>query len=175
MSSIENYKINFIKRTQEILIAEYKSFQEKDREVTFLLNCLLGLIVVISENEQKKLRVFKGKIDDEFLSLVPDKVGFIQKNKSGMIIDLTDVSTIVENVGHKSELKEQDKLWFINKIRNGIAHQHIESINDDGKWVGVRLWNTNNTSKNFEIIFSINELKEFAISLSEKYLQTPFS
>lgn len=168
MAEIKNYKVDFIKRTNEILTTEYKNFKEKDREVTFLLNCLLGLIVTISENEQKKLCIFKGKIDDEFLSLIPDKVGFIQRNKSGMNIDLTETSIVSENIGHKDELMEQDKLWFINKIRNGIAHQHIEGVNEDEKWIGVRLWNTNNSFKDFEIVFSIAELKLFATTLSEK-------
>lgn len=175
MSEIKNYKVDFIKRTNEILTTEYKSLQEKDREVTFLLNCLLGLIITISENEQKKLRVFKGKIDNEFLSLIPDKVGFIQRNKLDKNIDLTETSIVSENVSHKGELIEQDKLWFINKIRNGIAHQHIEGVNEDQKWIGVRLWNTNNSFKDFEIIFSIDELKTFAISLSEKYLEENIS
>lgn len=170
MAEIKNYKIDFIKRTNEILTTEYQNFKEIDREVTFLLNCLLGLIVTISENEQEKLRVFKGKIDDEFLSLIPDKVGFIQRNKLGTNIDLTETSSVSENVGHKDELMEQDKLWFINKIRNGIAHQHIEGVNDDGNWVGVHLWNTNNSFKDFEIVFSIDELKLFATTLSDKYL-----
>ena len=53
MSAIENYKIEFIKRTKEILEGNFQILEEKDREVTFLLNCLLGLIVTISENEKR--------------------------------------------------------------------------------------------------------------------------
>ncbi len=171
MSSIENYPIQFIKRTREILSSHYKSFEEKDREATFLLNCLLGLIITVSENEQKKSTVFKGTIDEEFLKLIPNKIGFVLKNNSENNVDLTEVSEMSEGIGHKDDLNGRSQLWFINKIRNGIAHQHIEGVNEDGKWIGVRLWNANNhASKDFEIVFSIDELKHFAITLSDKYL-----
>ena len=81
MSAPVNYKIEFVKRTKEILEENFQFFQEKDREVTFLLNCLLGLIVTISENEKRKNNVFRGAIDPDFLNLIPEKIGFIEKNK----------------------------------------------------------------------------------------------
>jgi hypothetical protein len=42
---------------------------------------LLGLIVTISENEKRKNNVFRGAIDPDFLNLIPEKIGFIEKNK----------------------------------------------------------------------------------------------
>lgn len=170
MTAIEKYKIDIVKRTKEILDENYKSFEEKDREVTLLLNCLLGLIVAISENEKRKKKVFKDNIDDYFLSLIPDKVGFVESNRVGD--DLTDanIKQLNVKVGHKEDLKGKSQLWFINRIRNGIAHQNIEGINENDKWIGVRLWNTNASIKDFEIIFTIEELKNLATTLSGKYL-----
>ena len=173
MGSIQFYPIEFIKRTNEILTEDYHHFEPKEREVTFLMNCLLGLIVTVSENENRKLEVFKGEIDDHFLTLIPKKIGFIEtESLVGNSVDLTDISVTELNVpvGHWDDLKRKTKFWFLNKIRNGITHQHIEGVNKEGKWVGVRLWNEPNPKKrDFEIIFTIKQLKNFAIKLSDKY------
>jgi len=171
MTEIKNYPIDFIKRTQEILLEHYQHFEDKDREVTFLLNCLLGLIITIAENKKREETIFKGNIDEQFLSLIPDRVGFIDSKKLNIDLTEKDLTEVTINVGHKNDLKKKAKSWFLNKIRNGIAHQNIEQINEDEKWIGVRLWNIDyDRKKNFEIIFTIEELKKLAIELSRKYL-----
>jgi hypothetical protein len=170
MVAINNYKIDFIKRTKEILENNFQFFEEKDREVTFLLNCLLGLIVTVSENEKKEIKVFKGMIDDDLLNLIPDTIGFIEKNQVDEDLTNVDLTQLDIKVGHKSSLKRKKQLWLINNIRNGIAHQNIQGINENGIWVGVRLFNTRDSIKDFEIIFKIEELKKFAVALSDKYL-----
>ena len=65
----------------------------------------------------------------------------------------------------------RDKRWFIRKLRNCIAHQNIYGINKDSKWIGVRLWNINNSKKDFEIVFTIDELKNYVIELAKNYLE----
>ena len=138
MSEIINYRIDFIQRTREILEANYQSFENKDREVTFLLNCLLGLIVTISENEKREKKIFKDNINDDFLTIIPDKVGFVESYRVDDDLTSTDLTELNVKVGHKNDLKGKSQLWFINKIRNGIAHQNIKGINEDKKWIGVR-------------------------------------
>jgi hypothetical protein len=171
MGKINNYSIDIIKRTKEILENNYQEFEEKDREVTFLMNCLLGLIIAISENEKRKRRVIKKTIDESFLDIIPSKIGFINSKEVQQDFTDTDLTKLFLNVEHKEELIGKDKLWFINKIRNGIAHQNIYGINEDKLWVGVRLWNENNGTKDFEIVFTIKELKRLAIKLAEEYLR----
>ena len=172
MTATNNYRIDFIKRTKEILEGNFQSFREKDREVTFLLNCLLGLIVTISENEKRRNKVFKGNSDTGFLTVIPEKIGFVENDQADTDLTNTELTELNVKVGHKNDLKRKSKLWLINKLRNGIAHQNIEGVNENDKWVGVRLWNTNNESKkDFEIIFMIEELKSLAIALSDKYLE----
>ena len=174
MSSMWDYKIEFIERTKEILEREFHNFEDKDREVTFLLNCLVGLIVTVSENENRKLEVFKGKIDDHFLALIPKKIAFVEKESP--VDNSTDlihksVTKLDVQVEHLEDLKVKDKFWLLNKIRNGITHQHINAVNEDKKWVGVRLWNEPTSNmKDFEIIFTIEQLRRFAIEISQKYL-----
>ena len=85
MGATENYRIDFIKRTKEILKENFQSFEEKDREVTFLLNCLLGLIVTISENEKTEKKVFKDNIDNDFLTMIPNKIGFVKRDRADCI------------------------------------------------------------------------------------------
>ena len=80
---------------------------------------------------------------------------------------MTDLNV---DVYHKADLIGKSKLWLIKKIRNCIAHQNIKEINQDGKWVGVRLWNMNNSNKDFEVLFTVEELKNFTIDLAEKYI-----
>jgi hypothetical protein len=171
MGAIKNYKIDFIKRTKEILEENFQNFEEKDREVTFLLNCLLGLIVTISENEKTEKKVFKDNIDNDFLTMIPNKIGYVKRDRVDDDLTNVDLTELSVKVGHKKNLKGKNKLWLINKIRNGIAHQNIEGINENDRWIGVRLWNNTSASKkDFEIIFTIEELKNLAIALSDKYL-----
>ena len=171
MGAIEKYKIEIVKRTKEILQDYYPIFIEKDREVTFLMNCLLGLIIAITEAEKIDKKLLRGKIDEEFIRNIPDKVGFIQLRRLDLDLADKDLTEINLNVGHKSDLLGQDKFWFITKLRNCIAHQNIYGINEDSEWIGVRLWNINNSKKDFEIIFTIDELKNYAIELATNYLE----
>ena len=170
MTEITNYRIDFVERTKEILQENYPEFKDNNREVTFLLNCLLGLIITVSENEKKLNKVFKGNIDNDFLKFIPEKIGFVEKTNN---IDLTDKDlTIFElAVCHKTSLIKETKLWFVNKIRNCIAHQNIEGMNENGKWIGVRLWNQKDSTKDFEIIFTVEEIKNLAIELATQYLK----
>ena len=171
MSSIKNYKIEFVSRTKDLLTENFEDFKSKDKEVTFLLNCLLGLIIAVSENEKISNRSLKGKLDDEFIKNIPDKIGFIIKGNHNRDLTEQSLTNIEAKVGHKLELKSFEKLWFINKIRNGIAHQNIESINDNDLWIGLKLWNTNNDKiKDFEIIFTIEELKNLAIKIADDFI-----
>jgi hypothetical protein len=164
-----NDKKTLVERTKEILEENYPLFEEKDREVTFLLNCLLGIIVTISENEKRKNEVFKGFIDDDFLDLIPEKVGFLKDIPQDH--DLITRQYVRLGVGKKEDLAQKSKLWFINRIRNGIAHQNIDDISTGNKWIGIRLWNQKSSTRDFEIEYSIQELKIFALELAKIYLE----
>jgi len=171
MTAISNYKIDIIPRTKEILEAYYPHFNDNNREVTFLMNCLLGIIVAISENENSNRKNFGDLIDEEFLSYIPQKIGYI--NSKNIAADLTnmDLTEIGFNVQHKENLVSKSKYWLINKLRNGIAHQNIEEVNNDLNWVGVRISNLHFGKKDFEIIFQIEELKQFSIYIANKFIE----
>lgn len=176
MGSNYDYPNEFVKRTLRLLKENFHICNEKDFEVTFLLNCMLGLIVTVSENKKRNnLSFFIDNIDDHFLTFVPAKVGFVDSKPVSESYDLTKMNMTESNVSvsHKDDLKKKPKFWLLNKIRNGIAHQNIDGVNHGEKWVGVRLWNRPNKSKrtkNFEIVFTIKQLRKFAIEVSNKYL-----
>lgn len=154
----------------EILENNFPEFQEKDREVTFLMNCLLGIIVSISENRKMSNSIFSNKIDVKFLALIPEKIGFITSYTNINKLMNVNLKQRSVGIGHKHELKTKTKIWFINKIRNAIAHQNISAVNKDGNWVGVILHNKYNNIVDFEIEFSVKQLKRFTKELGKEYL-----
>jgi len=64
MSENINYKEEIVKRTKDLLETKFEGLKNDDREVTFLMNCLLGLIIAVSEKE-KETPIFN-KIDNRF-------------------------------------------------------------------------------------------------------------
>ena len=63
---------------------------------------------------------------------------------------------------------------LLRKIRNGIAHQRIESINEDGRWIGIIIEDINGRNNNnveLRIKFQIEEFRNFAIFISSKYVE----
>jgi hypothetical protein len=77
---VKNYKIDFVQRTLELLKTNYGRIQEDlHLEVTFLMNCLLGLIVTVTENKESKNSFFSENIDDEFAEKIPSTVWYLHK------------------------------------------------------------------------------------------------
>jgi hypothetical protein len=62
---------------------------------------------------------------------------------------------------------------FLKSLRNGVAHQNIEPINEDGKWTGVRIWNLSHPEKvkDFEASFNYKQLKNLSLFLAQKYVE----
>lgn len=154
---IKEYEEEFPKRTLRLL----QSFKERNidysLDITFLMNCMLGLLVTAVE-KAKVANLFSGKVDDGLILLLPEKVELLKivNIKGEMKRKLTEVS--------KSELLTWDKLRLLLKIRNGIAHQHINPINKEGSWVGITIWNVNDSRS---IDFRMTLLNEELFNLAE--------
>jgi hypothetical protein len=164
-----NYQKDFVERTKKLMENYYKCIEKEDElEVTFLINCLLGLVVVIAE---RGVTAAKGLIKDkDFLRTI--KICFLNKKTNNMqcVIENNETTADVE---HKETLGAYQYQWFLTKMRNAIAHQHIEPINEDEKWKGVRMWNESaNGIKDFEIVLTSDELKNIAIGIAEDYLHS---
>ena len=177
MSEMKNRK-DFVQKTNEMLRDNWEYLRDKDREVTFLLNCTLGLIVAIAEDKEVAKNsfktLFKDNFDRTFINLLPKRIGFVDSN--GMVCDDLTVYGVGVNVfvGHKDDLVEKDAPWLLKKIRHGIAHLNIKFENEGGQIQTIRLWNNpihNKSLRDFEVVFEIKELRDFATTLSDKYFE----
>lgn len=155
----ENYIDDLPANTRRLLNESFKYIEENiGLEVTFLMNCLLGLIDIVSEKHKDKM---EGKSVSDFSKHLPKSFkGHIKENDK-KIIEIND-----------SRFKEIRTEYFIRKLRNGICHQHIEAFPKGGKWEYVTIKDfdvgrKNKGSQNFEITLTIEQLKSLAIAISE--------
>jgi len=158
MGEVNNYNTEFPQRTLKLL----KSFQDKNIDyelnITFLMNCLLGLIVTAVENSERRELII-GNVDDELLNFLPNNVELKIGNQS-----LANYTKVI--------LKTRGKLSVLKKIRNAIAHQHVEPHNRDNNWVGVTLWNVNPQNEiDFRIGLTTAQLNSLANYITNHYLQ----
>lgn len=158
MGAVDNYSVEFPRRTLKLL----QSFEAKNIDynlnVTFLMNCLLGLIVTAIENSERR-QLINGNVDDEMLSFLPDNVELKVANQN-----LKEYP--------KSVLKTRGKLATLKKLRNSIAHQHIVPHNRNNNWVGVTLWNVHpRDGMDFRIELTTAQLNSLANYITNHYLQ----
>jgi hypothetical protein len=159
MGAVNNYSTEFPIRTLKLL----KSFQDKKIDyklnVTFLMNCLLGLIVTAVENSERR-QLIQGNVDDEMLGFIPDNVELKIGNQPLL-------------VHPKALLKTRGKLSTLKKIRNSIAHQHVEPHNQNNNWIGVTLWNVHpQDGIDFRIELTTAQLNSLANYITNHYLQS---
>ena len=154
----ERYDVEFIKRTQNLINSYHGEY-----DFTLFMNCLLGLIILPNEfYGRRKLSLF-----NKDLSTFPELKNIIAS--SDFVFDPTKWDSRSKSyIPDKKTLKV-----LLKKIRNGIAHQRIESINEDGKWTGVIIQDINKKNNNnveLSIKFQIKEFRIFAIFISSKYI-----
>jgi len=155
MGAIKNeyFDIEFIDRTINIMCSYRGKYN-----ITLLLNCLLGLIILPSEFYNRKSgRFFAADISDIFE---------IQEMLNGIVFNPTK-NTKNGWIPDKHNLRN-----LLKKIRNGVSHQQIECEEINGKWnkVVIRDFNMrNNNNLELEIHWTPKQLKKFAIFVANKY------
>jgi hypothetical protein len=152
--SNEKFDIQFIERTKKI-ISNYKGTYN----ITLLLNCLLGLIVLPSEFYRRKLRTFF----NTNISDIPEL--------EELIVGISFNPTRRENRQWVNDEKNLRNL--IKKVRNGVSHQEIQCIDDNGKWdsVIIRDFNTyNNNHLELEVRWTPRQLKTFSLFVADSYI-----
>jgi hypothetical protein len=158
MGTIKEYKLEFPKRTIHLLDSFRKKQVDYRYDVTLMMNCLLGLIVLAVENSDRD-KLMPGKVDSGLLKMLPDRIKIKRGNKG-----LQEVNA--------DYLESLNKLELLKKIRNGIAHQNILGINEHGIWAGIKLWNINKSGEiNFEMALSTEQLYSLATYISQHYLK----
>lgn len=159
----ESYIDDFPTNTR-CLVEKCYDYIEKEEgyEVTFLMNCLLGLIDVVSEKHKDKIG---DKNVSYFLSYLPDSF-LITKRKSWECVEIK-----------REEYASVEAEHFIKKLRNSIAHQNVDAGPKGARWEYVVLRDSymrgdkvhciRKGDINFEIKLSISQLKALAIAISE--------
>lgn len=65
----------------------------------------------------------------------------------------------------------QDLKNLLNRIRNGIAHQRIETISVNGKWKGVIIQDYDrNNNLGLHLELTTSELRKLAFYIADEYL-----
>ena len=158
----ESYIDDFPTNTR-CLVEKCYDYIEKEEgyEVTFLMNCLLGLIDVVSEKHKDKIGRKKVSFFAEYLP----------ETFNGTKTPWGEYTTI-----KKSDYNSINAEYFITKLRNSIAHQNIEAESDGERWgyvilkdfyVDDKTKGSHGAVQNFEIKLSISQLKALAIAISE--------
>jgi hypothetical protein len=143
MGAYTDFPKSFIERTV-CNVNNYKG----DYEVTNLINNCMGLLVILSNPR---------------LIALPDYT-FDDTNCRFSITK----SNIQYEVSNDYSLRN-----VVRHIRNGLAHGRTEQQSDGNEIVGIRIHDkVNDTSgENFAIQLSIDEFRDFVLSLSKYYLQ----
>jgi len=141
----KKFPIEFVERTKNLL----ESY-ESDYEVTNLINCLLGLIILPFE-------VASRKYDSDFWNKMS-----LEEVKNRTQYDLL--------VGSEDSIGDAHNL--VRLIRNAFAHASIRTTTNEGEIESVVVVVRSRTSKKsrVEIRFFIQGLKELAIIIADHYL-----
>ena len=164
MSSIRNeqFDLGFIARTLENLSAD----NAVPNEVTMLLNSLLGLVIIPAEyREKRKITAFNKLIVDVPVIKELMKDSYFYPTRYDY-----------DNKQYKQKLTTVSNL--LTSIRNSVAHQQIECIEEEGKWRYIKLSDVNkrNAKNNLphlelSVTWSIVQLREFCKFVCQTYLQ----
>ena len=149
--SYNNFELDFVERTMQNL-QEIEELSKNIYEFTNLLNQCYGLLIVPGEFAKRR-----GLISNMNKHL--DYYGF--KKEQSLRFD-ADKLTIPNLLRH---------------LRNGLAHGRIEVLYyDNGTIAGIKIWDTYSNKKivpnkdiHTIIVFSVEELRTFAIKVAEEY------
>ena len=166
--------------TTKKIIKEFSAY--KEFSPTMLLNSLLSLVVLPYEKAKKKNgdRIFSGKYEQ-----ISKNLGFSP-----------DVFQPIKCCDGK-EIKYNNKTIYayINKLRNGIAHQNLSVNVNENKEVHISIYNQysgvnckkckskkceakglkkgNGGVVDFQITVSIQQLQKIALYIADSYLILP--
>ena len=139
-----DFNIDFVKRT--ITIIEELS-DKTDYEVTLLINCLFGLIVIPTEVDY-------------------DEYGACYK-------DYEDYCELMIYEYSSKKPKKTSKRQLVKCMKNALSHLHILTVPKDGKISAVIFKDKlkDDIDYHSKIRFTVENLKEFALVMAKKYLE----
>jgi hypothetical protein len=153
---IQKFNIEFVQRTKDILIS-YKG----DYEFSNLINCTPGLLIL-------PYQIIQDNPSSYWLKPISQV-----SNTSNLNIFKFEPIRRVDN--NKITYYPKNLKVLLQKIRNGLAHQHIEPINDSGILKSIKIRNYfeykgGNRIMDLEIQFTEQELRSFSLYIADAYL-----
>lgn len=132
-------EVDFVKRTLE-MICNY----DGDYEVTFLINCCLGLLVLPREKHYKSIPKQE----------IPTTGSLWGLSRDSVTVDCQYCGYMLSDV--------------IRRIRNGICHFKIKTLPDDTGEIGkIEIKDRGR----FKAVLSIDQFSKLAVSLAEHVIQ----
>ncbi len=148
---MNEFKIDFVEHTKDVL----ENYAGKN-EVSNLLNCTLGLIILPYENVKDSTDAFWGTEVHNIKGLpsfTTHHFDPILKIKKGVIKPYPKTLKVL-----------------LQKIRNGLAHQNIEPVTHNQAFKGVIIRNYfDKTHCDLKLEFTTEELKQFALFIAGEY------
>lgn len=154
MSEIGRYETEFVVRTREILTRYRGGYK-----LTNAINCTIGLIILPNEIINESHLEFW----DRTLESIP------------VLNDLQiHVFSPIKGI-KKGNIEYFPKTLrvFLQKTRNGLAHQNITPVNENGEFTGVVIKNYFGKAKpilDLEVEFNREQLERFSLFIADAYL-----
>lgn len=143
----KNQEIDFVKRTKEI-IKQYHSCNVSGEkyEVTLLLNCFVGLLILPEHHWYDKL------LED-----------IVSKEEWG--ISSRDISEI-----KSGEIKSVKNV--ARHMRNAISHYRFKALENTSKEIDkIKFEDFSNKNKTFEATLSTEAIKQFVTKLTDVFIK----
>ncbi|MCJ7650530.1 MAG: HEPN family nuclease [Candidatus Lokiarchaeota archaeon] len=149
MVEMMKFETEFVNRTINIL-EEYKG----PHSFSNLINCTLGLIILPYENISVS----------DIWEVEIDKIDFLK----GVYIKIFNP---ISKIRRGEPIYDKKTLFtFLKKLRNGLAHQNIIPINNNGKLEKVEIFNKYFEFGDLRVVFTENQLRKFALGIARAYL-----
>lgn len=143
-----DFEVEFVKRTIDLINALSDS---TNLEVTLLINCLYGLIVIPTEK-----RYPSGKYRDY---------------KKACINHINKYASCVKPNNNNNSNNSSEQL--IKCMKNALSHLHIEIASDLGQIAMVKFGDKGKTDLKYhtELEFTVENLKKYALDIAKSYLE----
>jgi hypothetical protein len=154
MTEINEFETEFVRRTQNLL-TDYRG----EYKLSNAINCMLGLIIFPNET----LEHSHNPIWDIPIAEIQE-LNYLQ---------IRLFEPVRRKNGDEIEFFQKTLRVLLKKVRNGLAHQNINPVNENGLFTGVVIKNYYGGSRrniDLEIEFNRDELENFALFIAGKYL-----
>jgi len=153
--SKDKQDLDFVTRTQELLVQydEMEKDSQKKYEITLLINCFVGLIIVPQSKWNDSIS--PEEISSERWGIDPSMISICKDGK------LVDEPKNLRNVARH--------------LRNSISHYHFEIVNNSNHEIGSIKFQdflpNNERNETFELTIEIEPLKKFLLKFSEEMIR----